>query len=364
MEQRGHLSRQEKEELVRDLYFNQGKKYHEIAKEARVSPRDIKGILDGGTQKEQAKSKAAQAYELFFNGKSPMEVAIALDLREPEVTKLYKESWNLRQIYDLNRIYLETNCNLGPFLNLYNLANAEGMKAEHVIWLLRAANKGLPELENRYYKYKSKVDSLESKEQSQVRAIQDYTGQLIALGKSLDNYMLRCEQVEKRLADLQRKRMKEENLVRQLQNNTEYLKIRKLVDEQVRATLSDRRKILELASLSIIESIRSNPEKYSFLIHNATPTTNTIPDFNSYFMFGQPHMRQQIQQKAYFTEDYIAMLSEDADNLLERLAKVVEDEIINDYVVDKSPSHSLPAFLPTSGDFSSNEEATKGLDTE
>jgi hypothetical protein len=91
---------------------------------------------------------------------------------------------------------------------------------------------------------------------------------------------------------------------------------------------------------------------------------NTIPDFNPYFMFGRPHMHQQIQHRAYFTEDYIAMLSEDANNLLERLAKVVEDEIINNYAVSKSTSLSLPTFLPTSRDFSSNEEATKGLDTE
>ena len=52
----GNLNREEKEELVRNLYFNKGQSYHEIAKEARVSLRDIKGILDGGTQKEQSKS--------------------------------------------------------------------------------------------------------------------------------------------------------------------------------------------------------------------------------------------------------------------------------------------------------------------
>jgi hypothetical protein len=58
------------------------------------------------------------------------------------------------------------------------LANAEGVKTENVIWLLRTANKGLPELANRYYKFKTEVGLLESKRQSQVRAIQDYTSQL------------------------------------------------------------------------------------------------------------------------------------------------------------------------------------------
>jgi DNA-directed RNA polymerase specialized sigma subunit len=42
----GVLTRKEREELVLDLYFNQNKTYHEIAKIARMSPRDIKPIID------------------------------------------------------------------------------------------------------------------------------------------------------------------------------------------------------------------------------------------------------------------------------------------------------------------------------
>ena len=34
---------------------------------------------------------SAKAYELFSKGKKPVEVAIALNLREPEITKLYAE---------------------------------------------------------------------------------------------------------------------------------------------------------------------------------------------------------------------------------------------------------------------------------
>ena len=57
-------------------------------------------------------SKASQAYQMFSEGKSTMEVAIALDMREPEVTKLYKRV-GLKQIYDLNSIYLETKGDQG-----------------------------------------------------------------------------------------------------------------------------------------------------------------------------------------------------------------------------------------------------------
>jgi RNA polymerase sigma factor (sigma-70 family) len=40
------LTRQEKERVVLDLYYNQGKTYREIAKEAGISPRDIGVILN------------------------------------------------------------------------------------------------------------------------------------------------------------------------------------------------------------------------------------------------------------------------------------------------------------------------------
>ena len=76
---------------------------------------------------------------MFSEGKSPMEVAIALDMREPEVTQLYKESWTLQQIYDLNSIYLETKGNLGSFVKLYMLSKEAGLNSEHVVRILKLA---------------------------------------------------------------------------------------------------------------------------------------------------------------------------------------------------------------------------------
>jgi transposase len=94
-------TRQERERLVLDLY-NQGKTIREIAKEARMSFRDIGVILNKAVeektegikqqddaeenceqeQEQQYLSLAAQAYKLFSDRKTPLEVAIELNLRE------------------------------------------------------------------------------------------------------------------------------------------------------------------------------------------------------------------------------------------------------------------------------------------
>jgi hypothetical protein len=72
-------NRKEKEQLIVDLY-NNGSSYREIAQKARISLRDIKGILDKANG-VQSLSKSSQAYQMFSEGKSPMQVAIALNMR-------------------------------------------------------------------------------------------------------------------------------------------------------------------------------------------------------------------------------------------------------------------------------------------
>jgi hypothetical protein len=46
-----------------------------------------------------------QAYKLFSNRKILLEVAVALNLRESEATKFYKEYWKLKQLHNLNIVY-------------------------------------------------------------------------------------------------------------------------------------------------------------------------------------------------------------------------------------------------------------------
>jgi transposase len=48
------LTRQRRERLVVDLYYNQGKTYREISKEARISPRDIGVILNKVIEEKKA----------------------------------------------------------------------------------------------------------------------------------------------------------------------------------------------------------------------------------------------------------------------------------------------------------------------
>jgi predicted transcriptional regulator len=113
---------EERRKRVIDLYFNQHKTYPEIAEIEHISPRDIHAIIkedQASRQKHKRQEISAQAYQLFSEGKTPVEVAIILNLPASKVSKLYIEYWKLRGLDKLNSIFKETNGKIWPFFKLY-----------------------------------------------------------------------------------------------------------------------------------------------------------------------------------------------------------------------------------------------------
>jgi hypothetical protein len=155
----GMLTRKEKEELVLDLYFNQNKTYHEIAKIARISPRDIKPIIDKAiNEKERQTHKllAVQAYELFYKGKTLLEVTIDLNLGQAQATAYYGEYLKLVGLDEITKVYLEFKGDISYFVNLCKEAKAAKMGVSQVINLLSIAN-------NYYHQFNTGINSFKKR---------------------------------------------------------------------------------------------------------------------------------------------------------------------------------------------------------
>ena len=343
------LTREQKERLVLDLY-NQGKSTREIAEEARMSFRDIGAILNKAieekeTSKEQAEkmSQSAQAYKLFSEGKSPVQVAIALNIREPEVARFYVEYWKLRQLYSLNKIYEELRDDIGPFVNLYTLAKVARMGVEQVVNLLKIANNDLPLVEHKCERLKRDLDDLEAEKRNSTRVFQEMNNQIATMRKTLDQYQLSCKEQRLEISKLQIQKVRLQELVDNFQdNNWEYNKIRNAAEEKMRSVLSNSKMLLKLALLSLTESMRKDQDKYSQLIYHNTPPTAASSDYGSNQCYGTASSEQQQQYPSW---DCIDMLLEEAEKLYNKLAKELLDEVITDYA--SNTSSSLLPSLPS-----------------
>jgi hypothetical protein len=192
-------TREEKEKLVLDLY-NEGKSTREIAQIAHMSFRDIGAIIDKKEKEQESKEGqirqgflSTQAYKLFSKGKTPEEVAIALNLRHHQVTEFYTEHWKLKGLYMLNQIYQEIQGDIGSFVNLCGLAKTAGMNVQHVNRLLAIANNDLPSVELRFERSKKGAATLEYEKENSAREFQQVNDKIIMMHKTLDFTRLDCE---------------------------------------------------------------------------------------------------------------------------------------------------------------------------
>jgi transposase-like protein len=132
------LSREEKEKMVLDLYYNKGYTYKQLTRELRMSPNQLREIIkrheeknDAIANKKKELSLSSKAYKLFYEGKNNVEVAIMLDLPQEQVTKFRLEYWRLQNQDEFESLYMVTKGKISVLRKIYNeLVIIGGMSIE------------------------------------------------------------------------------------------------------------------------------------------------------------------------------------------------------------------------------------------
>jgi hypothetical protein len=359
------LTRQEREQIVLDLY-NQGKTIRDIAKEVRMSFRDIGAVLRKEEKERERKqldnktttrdsdnnqrgtSLSVQAYELFSLAKTPVDVAIELNLSERQVTKFYREYWKLKGLYKLNLIHDEIKDDVVHFAKLYRLSKAVGKSAEDVVNLLNIANNDLPALEDKYKKLQRNVNHLESKELDLGITLEELKSQIQNANQRLYSYHLSCQKEVNKMFQLHRQNIRLNALLIQFKNSDEvYLKIRYAAKQAVSGVLSDSRQLLKFAILSLIESLRADPIKFNFIIHGM-PSPLTMSKSTRIEHAGNNSSYYVKSSSSYYDQNrYAETLTEvimtEAANLYEKMVKDFTNEAMT-YGAAVSSTKLLPSL--------------------
>jgi hypothetical protein len=328
----------ERKDHVIDLYYNQGKTTREIAKIERMSIRDISAILKEEEskqhrykhQQQQREELSGKAYELFSKGKKPVEVAIALNLRAPEVTIMCKEYWELTRLKELHSAYNELGDNgLGHFVKLYKLAKKNGMTVEKVINALIAGEE-LPYLEEKRELLNVDINELESKKQTLQNDLNILNDRIPRFKESLKSYDMSCIRKRQELENLNNEISSLKALVNQFKScDGGYFMIKKIVEENITSVLVDGKKLLQLAIISIIESLRRYPDAYKHLLFYDIPSSSstTMP----------------IQQSLPLNIlDYKNIMLNEANRLYDSLMKYFQNKIMNNDIFEMISLSSLP----------------------
>ena len=275
------LTREEKEGLVTDLY-NQGKNTRQIAQQVGISFRDIGAILQNAAkekEREHSISVSSQAYAMFSEGKTPIQVAIKLNLREAEVTKFYTEFWNLNDLGALSKVYHELNGNIQYFLELYRLTKKANMNIQNIMTTLKIANNDLPTLEANYWTLQEAVSNLEAEKHRSAIMIQEVKDEIWGLQNTRDSLQSDCREMSLEITKLRIQKIRLEDAINKIQNDrVMHSKIKEIVKKQVEGFLSDPQMIFRLTFEPLIKSMRKDPIIIPDSYQKATHYPAELPD--------------------------------------------------------------------------------------
>jgi hypothetical protein len=270
------ISKDRKKRVI-DLYFNQHKTYAEIAEIEKISPRDIHAIIkeeEARRQKYEQQEICAQAYQLFSEGKTPVQVAIELNLPASKVIKLYIEYWKLRGLDKLNSIFKETNGKLWPFLKLYKeLIKKRGMSIEQVVNVVEIAIHKLPYMENLYQQVKDEAEKMQGTIQQLANYIRALERKISILDKIAFASEQECRRKHQEIQELADKKNRIERLIANILDGEGYSKLKQIVKENVQAILSDNNLLISISFTALLQTLKSDPQTVK-LIQNIPSANN------------------------------------------------------------------------------------------
>ena len=201
------MDKKQKEALVLAM-LEKGESYRDIAQKAKVSPNTIK-MLANRAGLDESTSISSRAFELYVQQKTPVEVAIALNLEAEKAINYYHQYFMLLGITEFTKAYLQVKDNPWPYVNLVQLTQNARMGDGEVVELLKIANGYLPRVRLEYDRLKEEKSSLQAEINSWRTELnnialtyQQFVDRNIELKKREDELQLSINQLEAKEAEL------------------------------------------------------------------------------------------------------------------------------------------------------------------
>src|SRR5919106_2078474 len=203
------MDKKQKEALVIAM-LEKGEPYRSIAQKAKVSPNTIK-MLATKAGLDESTSTHSRAFERFSEVKSPLQVAITLNLEAEQAIQYHQQYFMLLGCTEFTKVYLLIkDKNPWAFVNLVNLVQNARMGDGEVVELLKIANGYLPRVRLEYDRFKEEKSSLQAELNSSkaelnniARTYQQFVDRNVALKRREDELQLSINELEAKKDELQ-----------------------------------------------------------------------------------------------------------------------------------------------------------------
>jgi hypothetical protein len=172
--------------------------------------------------------------------------------------------------------------------------------------------------------------------------------------QSLDSFKSECRREAAVLQGLRQQTAGLELFVYNYKNNDdEYIKVIKSIENKVRDSLSDKKTFLKLAIFSLIHSMRNDPDKYSALVYHNNDNQSTMSSSSTGSKHNNSNLLDASRQvilppppyDGYIIEHYKDTMLEEAEKLYNVLGDHILCEVVSENVA-KQPAEAISSSLP------------------
>jgi hypothetical protein len=196
------MDRKQKEALIIAL-AEKGETYRDITKKAGVSPNTIKAVLNRAGLDEST-SIHSRAFELFSEGKTPLQVAIKLNLEAETAIQYHQQYYMLLGCTEFTKVYTQIRANPWPFVNLVKIAQNTEISEDEVEEILKIANGCLPRVKLEHDRINAELNSLKAETSNATYIYQGFCDRNTKLKNREDELRKVISKLEAKKAELQK----------------------------------------------------------------------------------------------------------------------------------------------------------------
>ena len=201
------------------------------------------------------------------------------------------------------------------------------MGIKQVVNLLEMSNNDLSDIEERFKTLRNDESTLQFQKRIDERSLYQLNNQIASTTKLLNSFRMSCIRERKEIENLHNEKRRLGTIVIQFKNNNEkYIdKIKQAAYEEMKSVLTNSKLLLQLATASVIESLRRNPELCNFVLYNTSVVTASSTTYESNYLSlksGGHHQQQS------FNDRYTALILEEAEKLYNKLMTELANRVM------------------------------------
>ena len=219
-----------------------------------------------GVSKKKKLSKVSQALELFSKNKTPIEVAIELDLDPKDVEKIYLNYLGLNELHQLVNIHQEFGNYLPDFISFYWSFREVGADNKKIKEILDIANRVTDlnlAIKNRQNERKTLDIQIVQKKQN----LQYLDSQIELASNILSTEYSNLETVQNKISNCSMQLQNLNNLIKDIQNEDKYENLEKKVEDILMKIIDEKSVNLPLVLVAVFEALKNDPARYEIIFN-------------------------------------------------------------------------------------------------